>query len=547
MLQSLTIKNFILIEKLDLDLREGFSAITGETGAGKSILLDAILFCFGEKVSREIIKFGADSAAVTLCFSTNPGVNSFLEEYEIDTSEQEVIIKRTLAKDGKNKHLVNDQPVTKKLVSELFNYLIEIHGQHSHTELLNAKLHLPILDEFAGNQDLLAEVRQRYETLKNIQSQINAIIRHKEETEKEIEYLEHSCAELAKADIKNDEYEYLSDLKIKLQNRDKEIYIIQDIIASINSAQIEQVIVKSQKNIAKSSNVDVFNQAEKYLEIAYDSIESAKSELTEYLRSFDKMDHTLNDVEGRLQLIKDLSRKHGCLPGEIQEFLDKSQAKLDELKNLINNTTNLEKQCQVAHEEYLKSALVLSNMRHNAINLLENKTHEELSMLQMQKAKFVVEIASEHDVVSPNGIDIVRFTAATNPGTQPAPIDKIASGGELSRFMLAFRAALFVGKQDKTMIFDEIDVGISGSVAESIGLRLKNFSKSAQLIVITHQPQVAGKADQHILVHKTQYENHTEVQVTEISGIDKSREIARMIAGSEITDASIKAANELIQ
>ena len=545
MLQSLHIKDFILIEKLELDFNEGFCAITGETGAGKSILLDAILFCLGEKFSGNPVRPSAESCWVTLVFTASKILDNYLQEIGVDKADV-LIIKCTQNTLGRKKFFINDQIVTAKLVQSLFDYLLELHGQHNHTMLLHGASHQFILDEFGRLGDLKKQVAASYSNWQETEKKIKEIATRKDQVDKEIDYLKHVCAELELAQVKKGEEQELADIKRKLQSYEKEKQLIQSVLAEIQESSIERIIGKAQRSISNSANNELLEKVSSNLELAYDKIEDAKTTLQQILRDLDKEEFSIEEIEERLYEIRTLARKHSSDADSLVDLLEKSQTKLLSLENNVQMNSEIECQLESFKQNYFTLAQNLSAHRKKIVMELEKKVMQELSTLDMKKAIFVVEIESDPNFASANGMDKVRFVASTNPGMSLSPIDKIASGGELSRFMLAFRVALFDKAPKQTVIFDEIDIGISGSVADSMGLRLKLLSSAVQIIVITHQPQVAGKADQHILVEKTQHDLHTVVEIRTLEEEARSYELARMISGKKITETGLKAAKELI-
>ena len=547
MLQNLSIQDFLLIDKLDLDFEDGFCVITGQTGAGKSILLEAILFALGSKVGGEVVRANQEKAVVVLTFSRVQQAAEYLSEYDINLSaDEDIIIKRIQYAHGRRKFLINDNVITQKIVSDLFDYLLEIHGQHNHTLLLKASSHLEILDQSAGNIQLRKEVTDLYKLWQELHSEILTASAEKEAIIKEIDYLTHICHELKVLDIKDGEEEELTEIKKRLQTREKEIKLIETILNDVEASNITQIIAKAQRNINKSDNIEIYNNVNISLEEIFNKVEEAKLALTNILHSFDLPDHSLLEIEDRLYAIRSISRKHGCAVSELGNLMHGSEQKLIALEQKIKNNLELSEKVRSVKQEYLHKAKLLSENRQIAARELEKKTMGELSMLDMKKAVFAVEINSEEKNAGINGIDEVRFLVLTNPGMPKAPIDKIASGGELSRFMLAFRTALFDKTTKRAIVFDEVDVGISGSVADSVGQRLKILSTVAQVIVITHQPQVAGKANQHILVEKTQMSVNTSVTAYSLDLEERTRELARMISGKEITANSLAAAKELM-
>lgn len=545
MLQSLHIKDFILIEKLELDFSEGFTVITGDTGAGKSILLDSILFCLGEKFSGSPVRPGAENCSVSCVFSTNKQANQFLESHDIESDEQ-IIIKRTQNNQARKKFFINDQIVSVKILQQLFDFLLEMHGQHNHTLLLNTNSHMEILDGYGGLASLKSQISKIYKEWQNVEKQISEFAKNKSNLEDETEYLKHICDELEKAEIKIGEEQELADIKKRLQNKDKEVKLLDNIISEIEESSFSQIIARAQRALAEIEDNAALAQVNADLELAYDKIEDSKSALNSVIRNYDLSEYSLEEIDDRLYEIRDLARKHNVRVDELPEFLNKSKERLHLLKTTISDSSELEIKAENYKKEYFVNAKLLSEKRNKTALNIEKKTMSELAFLEMKKAVFKVEFETDEQFASANGMDKIRFTASTNPGMALSPIDKVASGGELSRFMLAFRVALFDSAPKNTIIFDEIDVGISGSVAESIGQRLNLLSKAVQIIVITHQPQVAGKADSHILVEKLQGDDHTHVNARILQEEDKSLELARMISGKTITKAGIDAAKELI-
>ncbi len=546
MLQSLHIKDFILIKKLDLEFKEGFSVITGQTGAGKSILLDSILFALGGKFSNDPVRPSAEKCSVSIVFSKTTEIENHLAEIDIEIeNDDDLIIKRVQTSSGRKKFFLNDQLVTAKLLQNLFNYLLELHGQHNHTLLMDSKSHMRILDEFAKLGTLKQQTSKLYYDLQECTKQIELFEQNKQAIANEIEYLEHICTELEEANIYKGEEEELVDIKKNIQNYDKERKIITDLLQDIEHSSIGQVVLRSQRIIADSEN-KYLTKIDTDLEQIYDKVETVKSSLQNCLQELEMPEHSLEEIDDRLYLIRSLARKHNSTVDELGNFLKKSKEKLDRLQSQISDSAKLEEKMLIAKSDYSKIASNLSKKRQEAAEDLSEKVMQELKYLDMKKAQFQITVDADQNNISANGIDEVRFVASTNPGMELSQIDKIASGGELSRFMLSLRVALFDNAPKQTIIFDEIDVGISGSVADSIGERLKSLSKVVQIIVITHQPQVAGKADQHILVEKQQHESHTSVNINTLKCEEKPYELARMISGKKITKAGIEAAKELI-
>lgn len=545
MLLSLNIKDFILIDKLDLDFSKGLVVITGETGAGKSILLDSILFALGGKFNNDLIKKGADFCSVTLTFSADLPSISYLTETGIEVTD-EIVIKATQLNSGRKKFFINDQIVTQKVVNTLAGHFLDLHGQHEQTSLTNPSVHLEILDEYANSKPILTELKSIYKTWQDLEKEIVLLSQEKDTLDKEIDYLAHVCAELELLGLKEDEEEKLSDIRQKLQGRDKEINLIGGVLSELDNSGFEQLISKAQRTIAKSIGSEELETADTCLEEVYDKIEQAKISLREYLNKFEQAEYSLEEIEDRLYEIRSIARKHSCLPSELLKFQAEANSSLQMLQSRVGSSNELDKKAIVAKEEYYKAARQLSLLRQKNAAKLQEKTMNELAELEMKKAVFEVSVIPSEENSGASGIDQVRLRASTNPGMPLLPIDQVASGGELSRFMLALRTALFDKGNKQTIIFDEIDVGISGSVTDSVGQHLKKLSRAVQVIAITHQPQIAGKADQHVLVSKIQYHDHTKVEIKTLDHEAKSLELARMISGQKITKTGLEAAKELL-
>lgn len=548
MLHHLSVRNFILIDELELEFNSGFTVITGETGAGKSILLDAILFCLGARGFDDIIKTGAEAATVTATFDLAPSIISeiqtLVQELDIEIDDQ-LIIKRVQTHNNRKKFLINDNIITQKTMQQIAPYLFELHGQNNHTILLNASSHIDILDNYGNLLELKKSVSTAYYNYQTIIKNIAEIENHRISIEKDIDYLNFVVAELRKADIKLGEEENLSNIKITLQHQEREIKFINDILEELGNENLSQALARSLRMIARSNAGDG-NLAEvaKNIEEAYNNLEEAKSQLHSTLSNIRSSDHDLQHIEDRLYEIKSLARKYNIPSNELQNFLNESEKQLENLKNKITNSHQLKANLLEATNKYYELANNLNQKRLFASKELQQKVQSQLAFLHMPKALFKIDL-TEKEATS-NGVDNVRFIASTNPGMPPSPIDKIASGGELSRFMLAIKVALLDKNSLSTIIFDEIDTGISGAVASSVGECFATLGKATQVVVVTHQPQVAAKAQHHLFVSKTQLNDDTKVTINLLSTQDRVSAIAKMISGKIVTEESIKAATSLL-
>jgi DNA repair protein RecN (Recombination protein N) len=652
MLLRLSVKNFILIDKLDIEFNEGLCAITGETGAGKSILIDSLLFCLGGRFNASIIKQGSDAATVTAEFSMAEEVKQLLQANDIDI-EDTVLIKRNHNIKNQKKFYINDIPVTARLISDIATLLLDYHGQNQHNYLENAQAHIKILDAFARVEKLTQEVSEKFKIWQGFNNDLEQITSKRAQIEGEKSYLEFVVSELEKAAIETDEEEKLSHLRIELQQKAKSEQLIADTLNIMESQHFENKIMQMLKTLAKFPDNAKFTQVSELLDQTLINYTEAKELLNSEAHSNESGYSNLEEIEERLFFIKALSRKYNTPASDLPTLLEESSTRLNELNTRLENSDLLREKLDKAKDAFLKQAKDLSQKRQEAATILERRINEELKFLKMEKATFKVEVSPvEAEEARQTGIDNVRFLASTNPGTPLAPIDKIASGGELSRLMLALKVVAYpvshekdktvhehssnlqfddasaqntspadssslegrLGDKEarsgvyetvhehssnlqfdnastqntssadssslegrlgdkgarsggyetvhehssnlqfdnastqntKSMIFDEIDTGLGGMVASLLGDRLKQLSKFAQVIVITHQPQVAGLADQHILVQKHQTENRTEVSIRVLSREERLEEVARMLAGKQITQATKEAALELM-
>ncbi len=547
MLRSLSVKNFILIDKLELEFNAGLCAITGESGSGKSMLVGAILFALGKGKNASVIKNGAKACIVTVIFTATSEIKNVLSSFQIEC-DNELFVKCIQTSAKNTKHYINDQIVTPKTLAHITDALFELHGQKNHTNLLDPSSHLYVIDCYGELLELRKEVERKYNYWQSIVKEIALLAKDKAYIEREIDYLSFVVKELFEANIREGEAEILSLNRAKLQNRDKELKLYQNLNNELSLPEIDQVLNNTSRIVSRSEkDFPVLSELTKYIDIIYNNLEEARELIGSAIQKFYLEElESMEEIEDRLYKIKSLARKYNIPADNIPEFHKSSEDQLKTFQAKIHNAESLESKLAKAEKDYFTIANLLSHKRHKIIEKFEQKVSDELKYLKMEKAKFKVEILTK-DLEKANsaGIDQVRFIASTNPGVNAGPIDKIASGGELSRFMLSMRVALLDKASKPTIIFDEIDKGVGGLVADSLGDRLKALSKALQVIVITHQPQVAGKADQHILVYKDQSAAVTKAEIKVLSKEQRIYELARMISGKSITDKGLEAAREL--
>ena len=552
MLQSLSIRNVVLIDKLDLDFNRGLSVLTGETGAGKSILLDSLGLVLGNRAETSLIRFGEDKLSVTAVFDLPAEQNplwALWQENELDV-EGELIIKRTLSRDGKSKIFINDQAVSLKLLKDIGKYLVEVHGQFDNQGLLNPANHLSVLDAYGNYPDLLNRVKNTYQAYKTTRQQRIQAEADIAKAKQDEENLRHWVKELEAAATYEGEEAELSQRRSELMNAEK---IIENLSYAYN-VLTEGNDVQSALRHAQAA----LDKAAAHVEGKYDEIiaaldralietSEAVSQIETASENISMNTNELENIESRLFMLKGLARKHQVLVEELPQVLQNFKNQLNTIELGEEGIENLRKAEQEARLSYVKAANELSAARAAAAEKLDKNVMHELPPLKMEKAKFVTQINKVEDSSwNETGFDSVAFTVATNPNSPQGPINKIASGGELARFMLALKVNLAQSSSVASMIFDEVDAGVGGATAQAVGERLARLAQGVQVMVVTHSPQVASRGNNHFKVEKSTVDNVTTTTVRELSENERCEEIARMLAGEIITDEARAAANVLI-
>lgn len=550
MLLSLNIKNLVIIKQVALELAEGFNIITGETGSGKSILLDCLSLCFGMRNNNISVFKGEERGFVTAEFdiSENDIVKNILESQEIEV-DQTIIVKRTFTSSGRSQVFINDEPISLNLLKEISGHLMEMYGQHDFSNLLNKSAHINILDEFVGLAKEKSELREIYENLKKKKLEYQKQKTEAEKIKQEEEYLRFVLSELEQADVKIGEENELVSQKSNLQNTKRINETLTD-ASEILSGNVLSDIYKMQRDMEKLSQNLEGELSEKILNItkiidkAGIDLDETKNDIDDILSEYSGQGRSLEEIEDRIHEIRELARKHRKTPDELAEYTDSIRQKLSLLDSDENSIESLSKEIEKLSSEYEEAALKISDKRQKGGEDMEKGIMQILPDLKMKDAKFKVEINSDINRTSPDGIDEVTLVASINPGQPFTDISKTASGGELSRLMLALKIILSKNS-DICVIFDEIDTGISGATAEAVGVKLKELSANNQVICITHQPQVASKADSHFMVAKSSDKDFAKVSVTELDKQKANEEVARLISGVTITDEARAAAKRL--
>lgn len=549
MLNNLCISNIVLIEKLNLQFGDGLNIMTGETGAGKSILLDALALALGARSDIGLIRAGCDMASVTAEFDNiNGAVKNILDENGIEY-DGDLILRRTLQTDGKSRAWINDTPVSVKVLKQIGDELVEIHGQFENHSLLDATTHLTALDEFAcaNNPEfanLLKDMRGAYNDMHESEKQLKQLQDLLDKSESEREFLEHNVVELRALNPQVGEEDDLATKRAQMMDAEKNATILTDAVEALrNNGQSLDEQICSVAHILERVRTEPNPYAD-CIDKLYDAA-SVVAEVSESIKPESTDIDTLDSVEERLFAIRAAARKHRVMADELPNKL----MEMTEQLNAIDNSDAELKKCKNKLAELSRVfndiAGRVSELRKQSADDLRKQILTELPDLKLGSADFVVDIQKSEP--SQNGIDSIVFMIKTNPGTPFAPLHKIASGGELSRLMLAMRVVLNNKNNQKTFVFDELDTGISGATASAVGKRLDKLSKNEQLLVITHSAQVAGFADKHFKISKQSDDNATFTNVVEITGDDRVNEIARIISGAQITPESIATAKTLIK
>ncbi|WP_106743856.1 DNA repair protein RecN [Yoonia maritima] len=547
MLRGLDIRDMLIIDRLELAFQPGLNVLTGETGAGKSILLDSLGFVLGWRGRAELVRQGADQGEVTAWFDLPAGHPGFavLEDAGI-AIEDELILRRVNTRDGRKTAWINDRRVSGEVLRNLSETLVELHGQHDDRGLLNPRGHRQMLDTYAGLQGNLDKVRAAWRQLADARKALTAAEARIAEAQAEEEYLRHSVAELDALSPEAGEEATLDTQRRLMQAAEK-------IRTDIGKAGEALGMNGAEGLVSDASRwlVGVADKAEGQLDDPLGAIErvmlaldEAQSGIASCLDTLSFNTSELEDIEERLFAIRGLARKHGVLADDLRDFADGLRGRLAVLDDGARDLKTLTGNLQTAQAIFDAAAIQLTEKRTKAAKSLDKAMAAELAPLKMERAVFVTNITQSD--AGPEGADAVAFTVATNPGAPAGPLNKIASGGELSRFLLALKVCLTESDAGLTMIFDEIDRGVGGATADAVGRRLADLAAGGQVLVVTHSPQVAALGGYHWRVEKQQNEDATTSTVVPLDDAARIDEIARMISGDRVTDAAREAAKALI-
>lgn len=551
MLTDLSIRNIVLIESLDIEFDKGLCVLTGETGAGKSILLDALGFVLGERASANLLQHGKDQGSVTAVFTMpqNGQTEALLQEQDI-AIEENLILRRTINAEGRTKAFINQTPVNAGFLKLLGQQLVEVHGQHDQGLLLQQKYHRSLLDQFANHQELQTKAASGFAIFLECQQRLQQMQELHLKAEEEKDFIAHTVKELSNLNPKEGEEETLDQKRQGLLEREKSIAAIRDAhCILVEGASIEDKMRNAQTVLIRSQakNPELEKLAERIEHMAIEA-DDVTQQLHSLLVSLEGDEEPLEFIEERLFALRGIARKHKVTVDELPAFYEKMQQELSLLEDHESHLAKLEAELEKAQQEFLSQAQKLSDSRKRAAVEFENQLRDGLLPLKMERTQFKVEIeALEEYGWGAHGMDRITFAASTNPGQPLQPIAKIASGGELSRFMLALKVVMHGTSGVPCLVFDEIDTGVGGAVADAIGERLRLVSDDAQVLVVTHQPQVAAKGHQHLRVEKHAGADNTRTNVVALDANARKEEIARMLAGAEVTDQAKAAAERLMQ
>lgn len=551
MLAHLSIRDIVLIERLEIDLSSGLSVLTGETGAGKSILLDSLSLALGARGDASLVRQGAAQGQVTALFdiALDHPAREVLRANAID-DEGDLILRRVQTADGRTRGFINDQPASMALLRELGGHLVEIHGQHDERALVDESTHRNLLDAFGGHWGALKLVRQAYKEWRQAENELSRHRARVEAAAREADYLRAGVEELSKLEPVPGEEEELAETRARMMRAEKlatEIDDAREVLSGPSSAvpQLASLLRRLQRKAEEAPGL--LEPIIETLDQALLSLDASQGAVEEALRAAEFDPAVLERAEERLFALRAAARKHSIQVDDLAALRDRMSDELAELDAGEERLGRLEQAARETRATYDTAAARLSEDRSATAAGLAGSVMAELPALKLERAEFIVEMTSEPEDRGEDGIDSVEFWVRTNPGTRAGPIMKIASGGELSRFLLALKVALADRGSAPTLVFDEIDTGVGGAVADAIGQRLARLSERVQVLSVTHAPQVAARAVTHYLISKSGGSDSVSTGIRSLEIAARREEIARMLAGATITEEARAAAGRLLQ
>lgn len=551
MLKTLVIENIAVIKKAQIEFTSGLNVLTGETGAGKSIVVDSINAILGERTSRELVRADSDNAFVNAYFEDiNDDVKLKLNEYDIPIEEDgSLLLSRKISAGGKSVCRVNGLPVTVGILKDIGTHLVNIHGQHDSQALLNPDFHYKFVDAYADCDELLAEYKDSFKSFLNIRRQLKSLTSDADERDKQSEILDYQIKELREADIKVGEWEKLKHRKSVILNSQAILNALNTLLGAVNGDDenqgIQSVLSSSDKEITALLDADTqLKPIKEKLDSAEDLLESIKDLISDKMESLDFQPDELDKIEERLDILYTFSNKYGETEQDMLYYLADAERKRALFDNSEQDLERLNAEYDSSLEKTQSLALKLSEVRRKAAEKLGDEICSQLEFLDMPGVKFVTQFSKGN--LSSVGIDKIEFLIRTNPGEEPKPLAKIASGGELSRIMLAIKSIIAKSDSIATLIFDEIDTGVSGKASRKIGLKLKEVGENAQVICVTHSAQIASAADSHFLIKKEYTDNAAFTQIMPLDFEGRKYELARIMGGLNVTESLLKSAEEML-
>ena len=553
MLSLLHIENIALIQSADIRFEPGFNVLTGETGAGKSIVIDSIGAVLGERTSRELIRTGAKSALVTAVFTQVPTL-PWLEENGFPTGEEELLLQRELQGDGRNVCRIDGKLVTVAQLRELGRQLLNIHGQHDGQQLLDPASHLGYLDQFGGCQPLLESYQEAYRKWHDIRREMDKLQMDEAERSRRVDTLNYQIQELERAQLKAGEDEELSARRTLLRSAGRLMEAVQSAEFALSGDEDRDgacsLIAQAEGEVQGVSSISPeLGELSEKLTALRCAADDAADTLRDLSRSFDFSPGELDQVEERLDLLYRLRKKYGPTVEDMLSYLDRCRKELDQIQYADDTLARLEKDLKKAQKEAARRGEVLSQARREAAGALQARVQEELRQLDMPKVQFQTEFTPKGGEagMDETGLDEVQFLMSANLGEALKPIQKVASGGELARIMLALKNVLAEGDQIGTLVFDEVDTGVSGRAAQKVAEKMAQVARGKQVLCVTHLPQIAAMADTHFSVQKGEREGRTYTRLERLDRSQRREELARLIGGAFITPSLLESAEELLR
>ena len=554
MLTQLTINNFAIVRQLNIELLQGMSVITGETGAGKSIAIDALGVCLGQRTEASMLREGQERADICATFHLNSNNTAFqfLQENELQDPDnpEDCILRRIINHDGRSKAFINGIPVSAAQLKEIGQHLIQINGQHASQRLLKNDYQLQLVDNFCQHTALLQQMSLDYQTWRNLQHQVKTFQQKCAENEARKQLLQYQVSELDEFNLKENEYEALEADHLRLSNSEELTQLSQSVLQLLSeneTVSADSLLYRAVQHLSELCELDNrYTDVQNLLNEALIQVQEATNEIQSLSSNIEQDPTLLADIEQRLGQTVQLARKHNVKPQNLVELHRRLKAELNELEDFSGSEEMLIQQEQAAHEKMLATATALHQSRQLGAQKLAQQVTKSIKQLAIAHAEFFIELHSDYDKISANGADNAIFTLQSNLGQSAQPLAKIASGGELSRIALAIQVQASNQTAIPTLIFDEIDVGISGATANVVGKLLRKLSEKCQVICVTHLPQVACHGTHHFSVEKSTVDQKTETKMTALSPQQRVKALAKLLGGSKITDAVLANAQEML-